>query len=104
MKISQAPAFLLERCNVPRSTGKTAVKKARAGAPRFEGDTGTREMKKQQKVIMEVRERSSTGHATMLGVRVEAQFPIDRYQGAQGARSPERVAEFDALAGGGKAT
>jgi hypothetical protein len=81
VKASEAPAFLVEKRTIPRKkhvlTGKTARKK---GALRVDGDTGTADMKKRQVVVMEVRERSSTGHPTSVGARVEAQLPHDRYK------------------------
>jgi hypothetical protein len=84
MKISEAPAFLVERRTLKpaktRAPLKTLRKRARQGAIRVDGDTGTAEMKKQQKIVMEVRDRSSTGHPTSVGARVEAQFPHDRYK------------------------
>jgi hypothetical protein len=64
MKISEAPAFLVERRTLKpgktRAPLKTLRKKARQGAIRVDGDTGTAEMKKQQKIIMEVRDRAPT--------------------------------------------
>src|SRR5258706_334507 len=85
MKISEAPAFLTERRTIParskpRAPLKTVKKRCKAGALRVEGDTGTPEMKRQQKIVLEVRDRSSTGHATSVGARVESQLPLDRYK------------------------
>jgi hypothetical protein len=81
MKLSEAPAFLIERKKIPartaKLTGKTTRKK---GALRVDGDTGTAQMKLRQKVILEVRDRSSTGHATSVGARVESQLPLDRHK------------------------
>jgi hypothetical protein len=74
VKQTELPAFLVERRAVARK------KERKISAPRPIGDVGTAEMKRQQKVTLEVRERSSTGHATMMGARVESQFPIDRYK------------------------
>ncbi len=37
-------------------------------------------MKLRQKITMEVRDRSSVGHPTSIGARVEAQFPHDVYK------------------------
>jgi hypothetical protein len=79
---AEAPAFLVEKRALPRKkatvTGKTARKKGMA--LRVDGDTGTAEMKQRQRIVMEVRARSSTGHITSIGARVEAQIPIDRYK------------------------
>ena len=84
MKISEAPAFLTERRALParavRAPLKTVRKKAKTGALRVEGDTGTAEMKQRQKVVMEVRERSSVGQPVSVGARVESQLPLDRYK------------------------
>jgi Domain of unknown function (DUF6456) len=84
MKISEAPAFLVERRTLKpgktRAPLKTMRKKARQGALRVDGDTGTPEMKMRQKVLIEARDRTSTGHITSVGARVEAQFPHDRYK------------------------
>jgi hypothetical protein len=82
MKASEAPAFLkVEHRTITRKkqvlTGKTARKR---GALRVDGDTGTPEMKQRQTLVMEVRDRSSTGHPISVGARVEAQFPHDRYK------------------------
>jgi hypothetical protein len=85
MKLSEAPAFIREKRTIParqpaRAALKTARKRGKTQAVRFEGDTGTPEMKKAQKVLLEVRERSSTGHATSIGARVESQLPLDRHK------------------------
>lgn len=84
MKVSEAPAFLVERRTLKpgktRAPLKTMRKRAKQGALRVDGDTGTPEMKLRQKVVLEARDRTSTGHITSVGARVEAQFPHDRYK------------------------
>jgi hypothetical protein len=84
MKASDVPAFLLEKRPLPPRKPTAPPKIARKRMPkhalRVEGDTGTAEMKRQQVVIMEVRDRSSTGHPTSMGVRVESQLPLDRHK------------------------
>jgi hypothetical protein len=85
MKASEAPAFLkVEHRTIirkaPKFTGKTARKRGAGSVLRVEGDTGTKEMKQRQVVLLEVRDRSSTGHPISVGARVEAQFPHDRYK------------------------
>ena len=85
MNPSEAPAFLLEKRTIvrratPRAGLKTARKRGKQVAGRFEGDTGTPEMKQRQKVLLENRGYSSTGHVTSVGARVESQFPIDRHK------------------------
>lgn len=85
MKLSEAPAFLTERRPIPsrakpRAALKTARKRGKTAAVRFEGDTGTPEMKQRQKVLIENRGYSSTGHVTSVGARVESQLPLDRYK------------------------
>jgi hypothetical protein len=84
MKLSEAPAFLLEHRKLgpakPRSALKTARKRGKAAAARYDGDTGTPEMKQRQKVLIENRGYSSTGHVTSVGARVESQLPLDRYR------------------------
>jgi hypothetical protein len=37
-------------------------------------------MKRQQRIVMEVRDRSSVRHPTSIGARVEAQFPHEVYK------------------------
>lgn len=64
MKLSEAPAFLTERRPIPtrakpRAALKTARKRGKTAAVRFEGDTGTPEMKQRQKVLIENRGYSS---------------------------------------------
>lgn len=73
-------AFLrVDRRTITRKA--TLAKAARKpGAIRADGDTGTPEMKQRQRVVLEARQRSSTGQPTMIGARVEAQFPHDRYK------------------------
>lgn len=85
MKLDEAPAFIREKRTIPprgpaRAALKTARKRGKAQAVRFEGDTGTPEMKQRQKVLLEVRDRTSTGHVTSVGARVESQLPLDRHK------------------------
>lgn len=80
MKLSEAPAFLVERKKIPARVNRPSPKPKKPSALRVEGDTGTREMKQRQKITLEVRSRSSTGHATSVGARVESQLPLDRYK------------------------
>jgi hypothetical protein len=85
MKLSEAPAFIRENRAIPprgpsRAALKTARKRGKAQAARYDGDTGTPEMKKRQKVLIENRGYSSTGHVTSVGARVESQLPLDRHK------------------------
>ena len=85
MKASEAPAFLVVKRNIPirtptKITGKTARRKGAKAVLRVEGDTGTKEMKLRQKITLEARDRSSTGHITSIGARVDAQLPHDVYK------------------------
>jgi hypothetical protein len=84
MQFSDAPKFLLEKRAIPnrkaRSSLKTARKRAKKAHGRFDGDTGTPEMKQRQKVVLENRGYSSTGYVTSVGARVEAQLPHDLYR------------------------
>jgi hypothetical protein len=57
-----------------------ARKRAKARPERFAGDTGTPEIKKRQKLVIEARQRSLKGEPTVVGARVEAQLPHDRYK------------------------
>lgn len=70
MKRSEAPAFLLER----RKLGKRLQRPIRA-----DGDAGSANLKRHFTVTLEARERSSTGHPTVIGARVMDQTPLDRY-------------------------
>lgn len=79
MKASEAPAFL-KRAVPTRAKLKTARKRSKARPERFAGDTGTPEIKLRQKVLIEARQRSLKGEPTVVGARVEAQFPHDRYR------------------------
>ncbi len=74
MKTQELPRFLREKARL-----KPRKSRAKA-APRFAGDTGTPEIKKRLQVAIENRGYSSTGHPTIVGARVEAQFPHDRYK------------------------
>jgi hypothetical protein len=56
----------------PRASLKTARKRAGKAAERFSGDTGTKEMKLRQTVLIEARVRSLRGEPTVVGARVEA--------------------------------
>ena len=81
MNPDEAPAFIREKRTLPpRGNLKTVRKRAKEQALRVDGDTGTPQMKERQRVVLEVRGRSSTGHATSVGARVESQFPIDRHK------------------------
>jgi hypothetical protein len=86
MLLSEAPRFLLRKPKAPKLSviqrRKAKKAKGRASPPRTGDapDLSTPEMAKRQKLLIEVRERSSTGHPTMVGARVEAQFPHDRYK------------------------
>jgi hypothetical protein len=80
MKASEAPAFLVEKRTIKPRVAKTSRKRAKSAALRIEGDTGTPEMKLRQKVVLEARDRSSTGHITSVGARIEAQLPHDVYR------------------------
>jgi hypothetical protein len=85
MKLSEAPAFIRETRKIPprnpaRAALKTARKRGKTAAPRYDGDTGTAEMKQRQKVLIENRGYSSTGHVTSVGARVESQLPLDRHK------------------------
>ena len=85
MKLSEAPAFIRENRAIPprspaRAALKTARKRSKAAAARYDGDTGTPEMKQRQKVLIENRGYSSTGHVTSVGARVESQLPLDRHK------------------------
>jgi hypothetical protein len=64
----------------PRASLKTARKRASKSAERFSGDTGTKEMKQRQQIVLEARQRSLRGEPTVVGARVEAQLPHDRYR------------------------
>jgi hypothetical protein len=83
MKASEAPAFLLERRTL--ASGKTLAplktvrKRAKHQAIRVEGDTGRPAMKRQRRITKEMRDRSSTGHATSIGAR-RSSVPHDRYK------------------------
>jgi hypothetical protein len=85
MKLTEAPAFIRENRAIPprspaRAALKTARKRGKVAAARYDGDTGTPEMKQRQKVLIENRGYSSTGHVTSVGARVESQLPLDRHK------------------------
>jgi hypothetical protein len=71
------PAFITKGTKVKL---KTARKRAAKAAERFTGDTGTREMRQHQPIVLEARQRSLRGEPTVVGARVEAQLPHDRYR------------------------
>jgi hypothetical protein len=81
MKPSELPKFITRGKKLPAAK-KRAPNRRRSVSRvlNVQGDTGTPEAKKRQTVILEVRDRSSTGHATAVGARVEAQLPHDRYR------------------------
>ena len=74
------PAFITGKPG--RIKLKTARKRAAKtkAVERFAGDTGTAEMKRNQVVVIEARQRSLRGEPTIVGARVEAQLPHDRYR------------------------
>jgi hypothetical protein len=85
MKPEEVPAFIREHRTIVRSKParaalKTARKRSKSVALRFDGDTGTPEIKLRQKVLIENRGYSSTGHVTSVGARVESQLPLDRHK------------------------
>jgi hypothetical protein len=83
MTTAVLPSFITKGLRTtarPRAALKTARKRAGKAAERFSGDTGTREMKERQVVVLEARQRSLRGEPTVVGARVEAQLPHDRYR------------------------
>jgi hypothetical protein len=51
-------------------------------------------MKQRQALVMEVRDRSSTGDPISVGARAEAQFPHDRYKVRKDRLPEHEVAPF----------
>jgi hypothetical protein len=80
MKIASLPAFITEKRTIKRKGPPARYRRAAKAAARFDGDTGTPEMKRQLGAILEPRERTSTGHVVTVGARVESQYPHDRYR------------------------
>jgi hypothetical protein len=75
--MSALPAFITQGTKVKLKTARSRVSKA---AERFTRDTGTREMRQHHQIVLEARQRSLRGEPTVVGARVEAQLPHDRYR------------------------
>ena len=79
----------------PDNIKKAAIAAIDANFTKYTNTGGTPEIKQRLGVVIEPRAYSSTGHETMVGARVEAQFPHDRYKirNHRRSRNPANSAE-----------